>query len=91
MPALTIQVNHSAGLHARPLAQFVKTVKSFNTTIQVRNLTNGKGPLNGASPVNLMLLSVLKGHEILIETEGEQAEEALLALKTLVESNFGEG
>jgi phosphotransferase system HPr (HPr) family protein len=91
MPALTIQVNHSAGLHARPLAQFVKTVKSFKTTIQVRNLTNGKGPLNGASPVNLMLLSVLKGHEILIETEGEQAEEALLALKTLVESNFGEG
>jgi phosphotransferase system HPr (HPr) family protein len=91
MPALTIQVNHSAGLHARPLAQFVKTVKSFRTTIQVKNLTNGKGPLNGASPVNLMLLSVLNGHEILIETEGEQAEEALQALKALVESNFGEG
>jgi phosphotransferase system HPr (HPr) family protein len=91
MPALTIQVNHGAGLHARPLAQFVKTVKSFNTTIQVKNLTNGKGPLNGSSPVNLMLLSVLKGHEILIETEGEQAEEALLALKVLIESNFGEG
>jgi phosphotransferase system HPr (HPr) family protein len=91
MPALTIKVNHGAGLHARPLAQFVKTVKSFNTTIQVRNLTNGKGPLNGASPVNLMLLSVLKGHEILIETEGEQAEDALQALKALIESNFGEG
>lgn len=90
MPALTITVNHSAGLHARPLAQFVKAVKSFDTTIQVKNLTNGKGPLNGASPVNLMLLSILQGNEILIEAEGEQAEEALKALKALIESNFGE-
>ena len=90
MPALTIQINHSAGLHARPLAKFVKTAKSFLTSIQVTNLTNGKGPMNGASPVNLMLLSVLMGHSILIESEGEQAEEALQALKTLIESNFGE-
>jgi phosphotransferase system HPr (HPr) family protein len=91
MPSLTIKVNHSAGLHARPLAQFVKTVKSFNTTVQVKNLTNGKGPMNGASPVNLMLLSVLQGNEIVIDAEGEQAAEALKALKALIESNFGEG
>jgi phosphotransferase system HPr (HPr) family protein len=91
MPALTIQINHSAGLHARPLAQFVKTVRSFNTSIQVTNITSGKGPMNGASPVNLMLLSVQKGQSILIETEGEQAEEALQALVALIESNFGEG
>lgn len=90
MPALTIQINHSAGLHARPLAQFVKTVKSYNTSIQVTNITTGKGPMNGASPVNLMLLSVQKGHSVLIETEGEQADEALEAIKSLIESNFGE-
>jgi phosphotransferase system HPr (HPr) family protein len=91
MPALSIQINHSAGLHARPLAQFVKIAKSFNTSIQVTNITTGKGPMNGASPVNLMLLAVQKGNSILIETNGEQAEEALQALKSLIEMNFGEG
>lgn len=90
MPELKLQIQHDSGLHARPLAQFVKTVKSFNTTVQVYNQTTGKGPVNGASPVHLMLLAVSSGHEIRIVSEGEQAEEVLEALKTLVEGNFGE-
>ncbi|MCE1253581.1 MAG: HPr family phosphocarrier protein [Anaerolineae bacterium] len=91
MPDLKIIVDHDAGLHARPLAQFVKVVKSYGASVQVRNLTSGKGPVNGASPVNLLLLSVKKGNEIEITAEGEQASEVLTALKTLIESNFGEG
>jgi phosphotransferase system HPr-like phosphotransfer protein len=34
---------------------------------------------------------VLQGNEITIDAEGEQAAEALTALKALIESNFGEG
>ena len=52
---------------------------------------SGKGPVNGASPVNLMLLGVAHGNEISITSEGEQADEVLTALKSLIESNFGEG
>ncbi len=90
MPELLITIHHSAGLHARPLAQFVKTAKSFNATVQVFNLTSGKGPANGMSPLNLMLLSVQKDHEIKVVTDGPQADEALQGLKALIESNFGE-
>jgi len=88
MPELTITINHEAGLHARPLAKFVKTVKSYDASVQVYNVTNGKGPVNGASPVNLLLLAALKGHTIRITTEGIHAEEVTQALKSLIESNF---
>jgi phosphotransferase system HPr (HPr) family protein len=90
MPITVLTVNHEAGLHARPLAQFVKTVNAFDAEAQVTNLTGGKGPVNGSSPLQLLLLAVLNGHEIEIETSGEQAEELLAALETLVNSNFGE-
>lgn len=92
MPAITVTVDHEAGLHARPLAKFVKLAKGFDASIEVTNLTRGKGPVNGASPVKLMLLAVLQGHEIQIDAEGPQADEALQALQTLVVNNFeGEG
>jgi phosphotransferase system HPr (HPr) family protein len=68
----------------------VQTTKEFDAEVQVSNLTGGKGPVNGASPLQLLLLAVLQGHEIEIETSGNQAEELLQALVELVNSNFGE-
>lgn len=91
MPTINVTVAHEAGLHARPLAKFVKVAKGFDASIEVTNLTRGKGPVNGASPVKLMLLAVLQGHEIGISAEGPEADEALQALRQLVESNFEEG
>ena len=90
MPKKVLTVNHEAGLHARPLSRFVKTVKEFDAEVQVKNITGGKGPVNGASPLNLLLLAVLNGHEIEIETSGNQADELLSALEELINSNFGE-
>ena len=87
---LVLTIDHSAGLHARPLAQFVKVAKQFNAAINVWNITLEKGPARGDSPLKLMLLTVQQGHEIKIEADGEQANEALTALKSLIENNFGE-
>ena len=90
MPTITLTIEHEAGLHARPLAQFVKTVNEFDVVVQVTNLTREKGPANGASPLSLLLLAVLNGHQIEVETDGPQAVEALKALEDLVKNNFGE-
>jgi phosphotransferase system HPr (HPr) family protein len=90
MSEITVTIHHDAGLHARPLAQFVKAVKSHDAEVQVYNVTSGKGPANGASPVKLMLLSVTSGQSIRIIADGPQADEVLQALNTLIESNFGE-
>ena len=91
MPKLTLTIEHDAGLHARPLAQFVKTAKEFDADVQVTNLTREKGPVNGASPVQLLLLAVLKGHQIEVDATGQQADEFLAAVQNLVAGNFGEG
>lgn len=91
MPSTVVTVEHEAGLHARPLSKFVKLAKGFDAKIEVSNLTRGNGPANGTSPVKLMLLAVLQGHQIEISAEGPQADEALRALETLVTSNFEAG
>ncbi len=90
MPTITLTIEHEAGLHARPLARFVKTVNEFDAEVQVTNLTREKGPMNGASPLSLLLLAVLNGHQIEVEADGLQAEEVLKALEDLVNNNFGE-
>jgi phosphotransferase system HPr (HPr) family protein len=91
MSVVTVTVQHEAGLHARPLTKFVKCAKSYDATIEVTNLTRGKGPVNGVSPVKLMLLAVLQGHELQISADGPQADEALQALRALVVNNFEGG
>jgi phosphotransferase system HPr (HPr) family protein len=91
MPELSIVIHHEAGLHARPLAQFVQKAKIYDASIKVYNLTSGKGPVNGLSPLNLMLLAVQKDHQIKIVADGPQAEQVLEGLKALIESNFEEG
>ena len=90
MAEITLTVQHEAGLHARPLAQFVKLARQFDAAIEVTNLTRGKGPANGTSPLKLMLLAVLKDHEIKISASGPQADEAVVALEALVNRNFEE-
>ena len=91
MAETTLTVQHEAGLHARPLAQFVKLAKQFDAAVEVTNLTRNKGPANGASPLKLMLLAVLQGHEIKISATGPQAEESVTALTKLINNNFEEG
>lgn len=88
MPEITVTIHHAAGLHARPLAKFVKVAKRYDAAVEVTNLTRGQGPVNAASPVKLLLLAALQGHELKISATGEQAEEALRALETLVANNF---
>ncbi len=90
MAKITLTINHEAGLHARPLSQFVKTVNQFDAEVQVKNITREKGPVNGASPLQLLLLATLNGHQIEIEASGNQANEVLTALEDLVNNNFGE-
>jgi len=90
MPAISLTVNHPAGLHARPAAEFVKTAAKFPCAITVRNVTDDKPPVNAKSILSVLTLGVNQGYEIEVTTEGEQAQEALQAIADLINSNFGE-
>jgi PTS system galactitol-specific IIA component len=85
-----IVVGHPAGLHARPAALFVKTAAQFPCEIQVARVDRPQQPVNAKSILSVLGLGVKQGDRILIETRGEQCREALEALVTLIEGNFGE-
>ena len=91
MTQMVVTIEHEAGLHARPLAVFVKAAKAFQSDLRVENVTSGKGPVNGKSPLNLMLLTVQRGHQIRIQADGPDSEELIAALDRLIVANFEEG
>ena len=90
MAEATIQVKHKVGLHARPAALFVQTAAKFASKIKVKNLTANGNFVDAKSIIMVLTLGVMKDHEVVIQTDGADAEAALDALRALIEGNFGE-
>ncbi len=94
MPIRTVRICNEHGLHARPATQFVTTASKFAAEVFVAKAVDhdGASPFeaNGKSILGVLLLQAEAGSELVIRTEGADAEEALGALAALVESGFGE-
>ena len=90
MPSIEMTVNHPVGLHARPAAEFVKLAAKYPCEIKIRNLTTDGKLVNAKSILSVLTLGIQQGHQVYLECNGEQADEALQALQDLVSSNFGE-
>jgi phosphocarrier protein FPr len=90
MQTIELTILNKSGLHARPLAQFVKTVAGFRSRVRVENLTNGKGPADGKSMLGLLGCAVHEGHQVRLTIEGEDEEAAAKALTDAVNSGLGE-
>jgi len=90
--AATIQlaIRNEHGLHARPAARLVETVRRFDADITVRNLANNSPSASGRSLSALSTLGALKGHRIEVSASGTQSHEALAAIAALVDRDFGE-
>jgi len=87
---IRVVLKNAHGLHARPAARFVQLASKFDAEILVSNLQTHKGPVSAKSLNALATLGALKDHEIEIAARGPQAEQALEALRKLVEDRFGE-
>ena len=85
--SLEIEVVNSQGLHARPAHQVVMLANQFPCKILV---SKAELEVDGKSIMSLMMLAAEKGSKLLIVAEGERASEAVLAMKKLFESGFGE-
>lgn len=83
-----IEICNRLGLHARAAARFVHTASSFRSEIQIQ--MDGQ-QVDGKSILGLLLLAATQGTMVCIQATGEDAEEAVLALCTLVKDRFGEG
>ncbi|AKH88619.1 Pseudo-HPr [Edwardsiella tarda] len=84
----TIRNEH--GLHARPGAQLVSTIKQFASQITVANL-NGSGiPVNGRSLMKVVALGVKKGHRLRFTASGSDAQQALDVIGQAIADGLGE-
>jgi phosphotransferase system HPr (HPr) family protein len=88
--SLELDVRNPSGLHARPAAVFVRAACTFQSEIQVENLTTGSPPVTAKSIIGVLSLGVLTGHRIRVRVDGEDEEPASAILRSLVESGLGE-
>jgi phosphocarrier protein len=87
MIARTVVVVNQLGMHARAAAKFVHVASRFGAAVKVSR--QGR-EMDGKSIMGLLLLAASRGSRITITADGPDAQAAVDALATLVESGFGE-
>ena len=83
----TVTIANKNGLHARPAAEIVKTAAKFKADI---TLIRDDLEVNGKSIMGVMMLAAEFGSQLQLRADGPDAEAALGAIATLIESKFGE-
>ena len=85
-----VKIINTAGMHARPAADFARCAKGFGCTVKVQRENEPGSAVNGKSVVMLLSQGFACGERIEIITEGENEAECAEALGTLVEKGFDE-
>jgi phosphocarrier protein HPr len=83
-----IQISNKLGLHARASAKLTKLAGGFKSDIHLSR--NGRR-VNAKSIMGVMMLAAGMGSEIEIEAVGEDEQQAVDAMRGLIDSKFGEG
>ena len=87
MKEATLTLKNRLGLHARAAAKLVQAASSFDSKV---SLTRDGEEVDGKSILGLLLLAAGKGTPLLVRVEGSDEEQALAALRDLVERKFDE-
>jgi phosphocarrier protein len=82
-----VTVTNRAGIHARPAALIVQTVKDFKCNIYISR-ENDK--INAKSIMGVITLGASYGVELTISADGEDEAKAVEALAGLFRSKFEE-
>jgi phosphocarrier protein len=84
----TILISNTLGLHARASAKLTKLAGSFACDVHLSRQTRR---INAKSIMGVMMLAAGVGTEIEIETDGDDEEAAMAALRAMIDGKFGEG
>jgi phosphocarrier protein HPr len=84
----SLSINNKLGLHARASAKLSKLAGSFRSDIHISR--NGRR-VNAKSIMGVMMLAAGMGTEIEIDADGADEQQAVEALRGLIEAKFGEG
>ncbi len=84
----SITISNKLGLHARASAKLTKLAASFPCEV---SLSRNSRRVNAKSIMGVMMLAAGLGTEVQIETNGDREQEAMDALRALINDKFGEG
>jgi phosphocarrier protein HPr len=79
----TVTIANPNGLHMRPATQFAQRAKNYSARITV---IHGERKADGKSSLDLILLIAMPGAELLLEIDGDDAEQASEALCEILSS-----
>jgi phosphocarrier protein HPr len=84
----TITISNRLGLHARASAKLTKLAGGFRCDI---HMSRSGRRVNAKSIMGVMMLAAGLGADVEIETDGEDEQQAMDALRALIADKFGEG
>jgi phosphocarrier protein len=86
-----LKVLNRAGIHARPSAMLVETVKNFKSDIYLERRNERRNErVNAKSILGVITLGAGFGTELTVSAEGEDEQAAVDAVARLFESKFEE-
>lgn len=80
-------ISNTLGMHLRPAQKFVQTVLSFKCEVHVQK--EGQR-VNAKSIMGLLTLAAAKGARVTVVCDGDDALDAIAAVRALIDSGFGE-
>lgn len=89
MPTETLQIINKRGLHARAAAKLATVANQYTAKVLVR--VGESNWADAKSVMSLMLLAATQGTALSVSVEGEDAELALNAVRSLIADRFEEG
>ena len=82
-----ISIVNKYGLHARPAMQHVELANGFGSKIE---LSTNSITVDGKSIMSVMRLGAAKGTILKVVADGDDADQAVIAIAELVSGGFGE-
>ena len=83
-----VTISNKLGLHARAAAKLVGIANGYGAEVV---LDKQGQRVNGKSIMGVMMLAASKGTVLQLQVDGEDEEDAMRSLVTLIDDKFGEG
>ena len=81
----TVEITNESGLHVIPAQLLCELANRFESSVSV---TLGEQTIDAKQVLGLLMLASEKGTRLTVRASGPDAEEAVHAIETLVESHF---
>lgn len=82
-----IKIINKLGLHARPASLLVQTAMKYSSNITI---IKDEYKVDAKSIMGILMLAASCGTELIIQTEGQDEQEALDSIEKIFNEGFGE-